>query len=195
MKRAALLGWTILISACSSTPEAAEPAAKEPTARSSAEPAASASAEPVSTPTATASASAPVAASAPKSVYLVGGQSLSDVDFATLQAEMKKAGYELPGPSAANVCGGLEIIQLGIVKKGKPVGVVAIHRPAAKPTTDCKPTSIKESLAAWQKGIDDPKGTTAVVLDEAAGVLLMVNLMAENKAAAKKLLESLAKKP
>ena len=53
----------------------------------------------------------------------------------------------------------------------------------------------RDPLLAAVVGKDDPKGTTAYVFDEEADVLFMVNLMSENKAAAQKLVETLAKKP
>lgn len=199
--RSVLFGWFLVLSACGSTPEATEPAAtaSADTAAPQVSAAASAEATPALSASAAAStatsAAAPAAASAPTSRYTIGGQSLSEVDFATLQAEVKRAGYELPGPGEPTLCGDNENFQLGVRKKGKPAGVMSLSRRGKSTKLGCSPSSNKESLAAWKKGIDDPKGTTAYVFDEEADVLFMVNLMSENKAAAQKLVDALAKKP
>ncbi|MEZ4220594.1 MAG: hypothetical protein R3B13_06650 [Polyangiaceae bacterium] len=172
-----------LASADSASQSAPEP--ESPTATT--EPAATN--EPAATPPASAESSSG------KSAYTIGGVSLSDVDVKGIDAALRKAGYELAGPAEPTVCGTLEIFQLGVAKKGKALGVLALHRAAKTPTHDCEPTSPKESYAVWKPAVDKPNSTSAMLYDEEADVLLGVNLLKGTGRAAKELLGAIVSKP
>lgn len=168
---------------------------------------AAASAQPVATASATAeakpveSAAATVAppaapAAAPKSTHTIGGVSASDVDAKGVQAALEKAGYGLIGPTDATTCGDVEQLQLSLTRKGKPVGIFTILRKAKAKAADCSPTSIKESFEVWKKPAAEPGSTSALVYDEKADVLVVVNLLkGGSAAAAKALLDGLVVKP
>jgi hypothetical protein len=118
-----------------------------------------------------------------KLAYQIGGSSLSEVELTTVQAALQKAGYGLVGPTDPTTCGGVETVQLGLARQGKPVGMLALHRKAKSATPDCTPTSIKETYDTWKKAADDPKSSSAMIYDDKADVLLAITILDDGRAA------------
>jgi hypothetical protein len=129
----------------------------------------------------------------PVSTSKIGAQSLSTLDVATLKAALEKAGYGVVGPEEIVPCGDSETLQLSLTKKGKPVGLLSLQRPTAKPDA-CKGTPAKEAYEKWKPSAEGPKAKNALAFDEAAGVLLALNLLKDEPGAAKKLLDALLTK-
>jgi hypothetical protein len=195
--RALILAATLLSASCSGT--AAKPADQAPTS-----PGTSASqvsppepAPPVvsATPTATAEASpaTPPSSGKVESAWKIGDKSLSRVDAATVEAALEKAGYGTIGTAGVVTCGDTETLQLNVTKKGKPVGLFSLQRPAAKPDA-CKLSPLKESYERWKPSAEGPKALSALSFDEPAGILLAINLSNDAPGAAKKLMDALVAK-
>lgn len=136
---------------------------------------------------------APASTSKPASTLTIGGKSLSSLDVATLKAALEKAGYAVVGPEEIVPCGDSETLQLSVTKKGKPMGLFSLQRPTAKPDA-CKGTPVKEAHDKWKPSTEGPKAKNAIALDEAAGVLVAINLLKDEPGAAKKLLDALLAK-
>ena len=129
----------------------------------------------------------PPPAPKPKSAATIAGVSVSEIDGAGLQKQLKKLGWLEPNTSVGGMdLGGYQNIRTDI-KKGKEKGYVEIIKPATAPTasgTNMVPP--KE-----QKDSRDKEGA-ATFYDDAADVLVIVSI--EGKPAdAKKLLGTLVK--
>lgn len=110
-----------------------------------------------------------------------------------MKAALEKAGYAVVGPEEFVTCGDSETLQISVTRKGKPVGLFSLQRPAAKPDA-CKGSPAKEAYEQWKSAAEGPKAKTALTYDEAAGVLLALNLMKDEPGAAKKLMDVLVTK-
>ena len=146
-----------------------------------------------STPTEPAAPPSTPTSGKPASSSKIGGTSVSKVDIATVKAALEKAGYATIGPEEIVTCGDVETLQLSVTRKGKPVGLISLQRPAAKPD-DCKATPVKEAYEKWKPSAEGAQAKNAVTFDEAAGVLLAINLLKDEPGAAKKLMAALVTK-
>ena len=186
--RPRLLLALVALTACGSSQTPPADAKPEPTATATAAVETSAvavalTAEPVPSQP----AEAPVKHPSP---LQIGDSSLSTIDIAGIKAGLEKAGYAVIGPEDVVTCGDSETIQLSVTKKGKPMGIFSLQRPAAKPDS-CKGASVSESFEMWKKATVGINAKSAMVVDEKGAVLLAVNLMKDESGAAKKLVDVL----
>ncbi|NUO47598.1 MAG: hypothetical protein HOV80_01945 [Polyangiaceae bacterium] len=198
MKTSLLVSIAVLSFACGGSSAAGPAADPEPAAVASAEPTSEPAPEATSAAAAASSAEAPAAtppatSGKPASTSKIGDKSLSSVDVAAVKAALEKAGYGVVGPDEVVTCGESETLQLSLTKKGKPVGLFSLQRPAAKPDS-CKAAAVKEAYDQWKPAAEGPKAKTALTFDEPAGVLLALNLMKDDPGAAKKLMDALVTK-
>jgi hypothetical protein len=176
----------ILLSACGGTsPPAVDPKPETgPVAAPTVAPNASDPTEPESVP--------PASSGKVASTWKIEGTDLSSVDVPTVKAALEKTGYATIGPEDIVTCGEIETLQLSVTRNAKPVGLVIIKRPAAKPD-DCKAAPLKEDFAKWKASAEAPGAKNAIRFDEPANVLIAINLMKDAPGAAKKLLDALVK--
>jgi hypothetical protein len=128
------------------------------------------------------------------SAYTVGGKSLSLVGAEELQAALERAGYATVGPTDPTACGDVEQLQLNLTKRGAPGGTLSLLRAAQTTEANCTPTSIEETHATWRNAPAHPKSSIAMIHDQGANVLLVVNLM-QKGTAAQSLLDAIVAKP
>lgn len=128
----------------------------------------------------------PVVEAKPKSKRTIGGTSISDVEGPAMVAEAQKAGW---APTNVAILGGTvgkyENVRFGI-DNGKVTGYIEIIRPAHEPTHGGASMMAPKD----QKAMKDALG--AVLFDEEAEVLIVV-VVEDNPADAKKLLAKLVK--
>jgi hypothetical protein len=196
--KSSLFPIALLACACGGSPAAAPAVDPEPNAPAATDaPAAEAppaTTAPEAVPSAEAPAALPPASGKPASTSKIGDKSLSSVDIATVKAALEKAGYGVVGLEEIVTCGETETLQLSVTKKGKPMGLFSLQRPAAKPDA-CKGTAaVKDAYEQWKPSAEGPKAKNALTFDEPAGVLLAINLMKDEPGAAKKLMDALVTK-
>ncbi len=129
---------------------------------------------------------APAAPEKPKSATQIGGVSLSDIEEKQLVAAAQKIGWAPQNVAVSSgTVGKYENIRF-TVQNGAQEGRIELVRPAHQPTG----SSASMMPPKEQKAMAD--GTSAVLYDEAADLILMVTI-ADKPAEAKKLLDRLLK--
>jgi hypothetical protein len=128
------------------------------------------------------------------SSWKLGGVSVSAVEPATIEAELKKLGYALAGRADRKVCDG-EHLTVPLGKGGKPVGAVTIIRPTTKPD-DCAKSAkpfVVSAYETWKPQAEGPNAVAAMIFDEAGSVLVVVSLP-KDPGGSRKLLDKLVTK-
>jgi hypothetical protein len=136
------------------------------------------------TPSATATAAE--AAAPEKSKAKLNDKSLSEVEMADIHDALKKLGHKPGGGSGMAMGANQTITAKGTSKDNKPISVTVI-RPTGKPDEG----GMKMATAKSQEADFAKKGAT--YLDEAANVLVAVEIEGDAEGA-KKLLDELVKK-